>query len=220
MSTEILEKVHDFCVSHDIKYSLGYGSLIGAIRHKGFIPWDDDIDIFMPRPDYDRFLATFIEPGLGVMSSYDPESYILFSHVYDLSRTFVRTRFPFSKRCLGGVWIHAIYKKRSWDWLCERFGERTEMGFKPLIARWNKSCIPWGTTNHWSQMSVKDYGEKMYQLMEDFEECVPVSFEGKQFLAIKGYYRSLRKISGDYMELPPEEDRRPHTNDVVASFIG
>ena len=56
---DMLKDIHSFCVSHDIKYSLAFGSLLGAIRHKGYIPWDDDIDIMMRRDEYERFIATY-----------------------------------------------------------------------------------------------------------------------------------------------------------------
>lgn len=52
---EILVKFDEICREHGLKYSLAYGTLIGAVRHKGFIPWDDDLDVVMPRPDYERF---------------------------------------------------------------------------------------------------------------------------------------------------------------------
>lgn len=53
---EILVKVDEFCKKHNIKYSLYAGTALGAIRHGGFIPWDDDIDIYMERNEYNRFL--------------------------------------------------------------------------------------------------------------------------------------------------------------------
>lgn len=56
---QILEEIDAFCKAEGLRYSLAYGTLIGAIRHKGYIPWDDDIDLLMPRPDYDRFLRGF-----------------------------------------------------------------------------------------------------------------------------------------------------------------
>lgn len=58
---EILDVIDSFCKTHQIKYSIAYGTLLGAIRHKGFIPWDDDIDIMMLREDYNRFRQLWLE---------------------------------------------------------------------------------------------------------------------------------------------------------------
>jgi len=52
---EILKTFIEICEEHHLRYFLCYGSMIGAVRHQGFVPWDDDVDVAMPRPDYDRF---------------------------------------------------------------------------------------------------------------------------------------------------------------------
>ena len=54
---EILGAVDKTCREHNLHYYMWAGTMIGAIRHKGFIPWDDDLDIAMPRPDYDQLIA-------------------------------------------------------------------------------------------------------------------------------------------------------------------
>lgn len=60
----ILKSVADFCDKNNIKYFLCAGTMLGAIRHKGFIPWDDDVDIMIPRPDYERLKNNFSIPDL------------------------------------------------------------------------------------------------------------------------------------------------------------
>ena len=54
---EILKRLDSICREQGLKYFLYAGTMIGAVRHKAFIPWDDDIDVAMPRRDYDRLMA-------------------------------------------------------------------------------------------------------------------------------------------------------------------
>ena len=66
---EILQEFHQFCHRENLRYSLYAGSLTGASRHQGFIPWDDDIDIMMPREDYEKLLADWDQSA--------PKGYVL-----------------------------------------------------------------------------------------------------------------------------------------------
>lgn len=66
---EILDVIHEVCTKHNLRYTLAYGTLLGAVRHRGFIPWDDDIDLIMPRDDYEKLLS--------IWNSCAPEGYIL-----------------------------------------------------------------------------------------------------------------------------------------------
>lgn len=56
ISIDILEEFIRICEKHNLVYFAAFGTAIGAVRHEGFIPWDDDMDVIMPRPDYDKFI--------------------------------------------------------------------------------------------------------------------------------------------------------------------
>lgn len=82
----MMDYIDSFCRSNNIKYFLYGGSLIGAIRHKGYIPWDDDIDICMMRQDYDKFLAIFSDPNNRyrlITPETNPGYYLPTAKVYD-----------------------------------------------------------------------------------------------------------------------------------------
>lgn len=67
---KILLNFNEFCRDNNLRYYIAGGTLLGAIRHKGFIPWDDDIDVCMPRPDYEKFINLYS----GMISSYKLKS--------------------------------------------------------------------------------------------------------------------------------------------------
>ena len=81
---DILKKFDAFCKENNIKYYLSHGTLLGAIRYKKFIPWDDDVDLLIPREDYDRMLSLF----------KDDDRYQLFA--FEKNENY---RYPFAKLC-------------------------------------------------------------------------------------------------------------------------
>ena len=70
---DILVEFHKICEINNLRYSLSCGTLLGAIRHKGFIPWDDDIDVMMPRDDYEKLMNIY-------SSNYKNSKYSIINH--------------------------------------------------------------------------------------------------------------------------------------------
>ncbi len=112
---QMLLAFHNFCRDNSLQYSLCGGSLLGAIRHKGFIPWDDDIDIFMPRPDYERLRqiagSKCIQDNCYVLDwrtskqlKDKPFMFYPFLKLIDLSTEVNTKDFPIDKY-YSGIWI-------------------------------------------------------------------------------------------------------------------
>ena len=70
ISLDMLISLDEFCKQNNLRYVLDFGTLIGAIRHKGFIPWDDDIDVTMPREDYEKLYSLLSENDFKLGENY------------------------------------------------------------------------------------------------------------------------------------------------------
>lgn len=108
LTVDIMEFVDSFCRKNNIKYFIAFGTLIGAIRHKGMIPWDDDIDIVMPREEYNRFIHLMQEQKGKTRYQVncfetDPQFYLPWARV--CNNTTILLNRPHRKENDLGVWI-------------------------------------------------------------------------------------------------------------------
>lgn len=103
---DVLREFIKICDEHGLSYFCGGGTAIGAVRHHGIIPWDDDIDVFMPRPDYNKFIAlkeTLTGSKYEIVTPYDTPNYpMYFSKMCNRNTTLVEEA---DTPCVFGLYI-------------------------------------------------------------------------------------------------------------------
>ena len=111
-----LKEVDRICRKHHIKYFLGGGSLLGAVRHKGFIPWDDDADVMMLREDYEHFLKVlpYELPSYITDQNTDPNSHFAFTKLR-LNDTILSTEFSARFNIHNGVFLDVLAQDKTSD---------------------------------------------------------------------------------------------------------
>lgn len=252
MEFDILKDFKKYASKNNLKFMLFGGTLLGAIRHKGFIPWDDDIDLCMLREEYDKLLKKarknpYIDKNkrYKILCPGDKDYVYTFIKIVD-THTIVYEK-NIKKRFQLGVWVDIF----PLDYCPENAEERNKLlnkiRFYHLMHKFKIS----GNLNTTSQAILKviatplyflTFNKKKYDYWVDkiikeikktsesnyicdfiwtvnpkafykkdwFSKRIKVSFEGEEFYSPKDYDAYLSKVYGNYMELPPEEDRVFH----------
>ena len=141
---EILKAFIQVCEKHHLTYYLNSGTCLGAVRHKGFIPWDDDIDVCLPREDYEKFLKLQYEfdgtPFFIQTFETDPKYTYNFAKVRNSNTTCIESFYKFNQQN-HGVWIDVF----PLDGFSKEVKEPIKFKRKVKRIWWNVYlCYPWG----------------------------------------------------------------------------
>ena len=250
---DILAEIDRICNAHGLQYFLAGGALIGAIRHNGFIPWDDDIDICMLREDFDKFMK-YAKNELGTRFSLqdgisEPKYFDTIVRVRDNNSTGIIRR-DLDHKCNNGVFVEIYpldfvnddtqkYKKQEKVIHLYRallhlnaYGlEKNATSKDKVLYIFSKVLFKFCSPRRVYEMMqdcCRKYthadGQFVDELMtkyncryryEDVSNTEYHIFENRQFRIPVGYDHCLRTTYGDYMKLPPENERLQHHNRVV-----
>ena len=237
----ILDEVHSFCEAHGLRYFLSSGTLIGAVRHKGYIPWDDDIDIYMPREDYEAFLNTYHDKS-GRYKAINPrlesDYYYTFAKVVDLRTKMIETEtegyeigvymdiFPVDYVTDDLQERKRVFKLKKLLYKIRRCKISNSNPLRSRLAYWCYKSLP--VSAHYvfrliqrlivlgkptrTVCNMTEAGPKIKGCFpaEDIASSVDIEFEGKLYKTMVGYKDYLERTYGDYMTLPPVEQRVTH----------
>jgi lipopolysaccharide cholinephosphotransferase len=240
---DILAKFKEICEAHSFLYFLTYGTLLGAVRHHGFIPWDDDIDVFMPRDDYQAFITLYKKQqsafGGLVLFHYSIQK----NYPYPIARL-SDTRFSINYENVKDYGLGLFLDIYPLDGAQYGFSKKrlsnenrlAEMaGFNKFIPSKSKikNILKFPVYLFSKAINLNRLLAKIDKLSQknpysrsEFVGCPwddlnayprewfcgnrSESFEGVLFSVPSNFDAFLRMVYGDYMKLPPVEDRVGH----------
>ena len=224
----LLKELDAICSKQNIKYSLFAGTLIGAIRHKGFIPWDDDADVVFERSEYDKFISVLpshfsIVNSLWVtqfVSNDNPKNYIdVFVFDATSNSKILRNLQVFGLKAIQGTLKTQITKDKGVFGMIST-GILSTIGFafskKFKLKVYNKLAKIFKSKKSDCMFSSLDQYKYIGNILPQsvLNSYSKVSFEDTELMIMDGYDLYLKKFYGDYMKLPPVEDQKPEHGNV------